>query len=46
MHIYNEIKNGNISIEKTEECQKKLQSELSKITTGIPKIETKMNQIQ
>ena len=34
MHIYNEIKNGNVSIKKIEEDQKKLRSKLNEITTG------------
>ena len=31
MHIYNDIKNGNISIEKIEEDQKQFQSKLNEI---------------
>ena len=38
MHIYNEIKNGNISIEKIEEDQKPFKSKLNKITIGNRKI--------
>ena len=33
MYIYNEIKNGNISIEKNEEDQKEFKSKLNEITT-------------
>ena len=33
MHIYNNIKNGNTSVEKTEEDKKQFKSRLSKITT-------------
>ena len=36
MHIYTEIKNGNISIEKIEEDQKQFKSKLNEITTGNP----------
>ena len=32
MHIYNEINNGNISIEKIEEDQKEFESNLNEIT--------------
>ena len=49
MHIYNEIKNGNVWIKEIEEDQKKkkLKSKISEITTGNKKkIETKINQIQ
>ena len=41
MHIYNEIKNGNISIEKIEESQKQFKSKLNEITTGNPKHKSK-----
>ena len=41
MHIYNEIKNGNISIEKTEEDQKQFKSQLNEITTVNPKHRSK-----
>ena len=41
MHIYNEIKNGNISIEKIEESQKQFSSKLNEITTGNPKYKSK-----
>ena len=34
MHIYNEIKNGNISVEKIEEDQKQFKSKLNKIAIG------------
>ena len=34
MHIYNEIKNGNISIEEVD--QKQFKSKLNEITTGNP----------
>ena len=39
MHIYNEIKNGNVWKEKIEEDQKKkkLKSKISEITTGNKK---------
>ena len=37
MHIFNEMKNGNISIEKTEEDKKQFKSKLNEITTGNPK---------
>ena len=41
MHIYNETKNGNISIEKIEADQKQFKSKLNEITTGNPKRESK-----
>ena len=41
MHIYNEIKNGNISIEKIEEDQKQFKSQLNEITTLNPKHRSK-----
>ena len=41
MHIYNDIKNGNISIEKIEEDQKLFQSKLNEITAGNPKHKSK-----
>ena len=41
MHIYNEIKNVNISIEKTEEDQKQFKSQLNEITTVNPKHRSK-----
>ena len=34
LHIYNDIKNSNISIEKIEEDQKQFKSKLNEITTG------------
>ena len=34
MHIYNEITNDNISIEKIEEDQKQFKYKLNEITTG------------
>ena len=34
LHIYNNIKNSNISIEKIEEDQKQFKSKLNEITTG------------
>ena len=37
LYIYNEIKNGNISIKKVEKYQKKIKSSLSEITSGNPK---------
>ena len=37
MHIYSEIKNGNISIEKNEEDQKQFKTKLNEITKGNPK---------
>ena len=42
MHIYNEIKNGNISIEKIEEDQKQFKSKLNEITIGNRKIIKKL----
>ena len=41
MHIYNETKNGNISIEKIEEDQKQFKSKLNEITTGNPQHKSK-----
>ena len=41
MHIYNETKNGNISIEKIEEDQKQFKSKLNEINTGNPKYKPK-----
>ena len=46
MHIYNEIKNGIISIKKAKEDQKKFKSGLSEITRGNPKYKKKINQMQ
>ena len=48
LNIYNKIKKGNISIKKTEEDQKKFNSNLSKITTGNPKYrkEDRLNTIK
>ena len=47
MYIYNEIKNGNISIEKNEEDRKEFKSKLNEITTKkIQIINQKINQIQ
>ena len=40
-HIYNEIKNGNISIEKIEEDQQQFKSKLNEVTTGSPKDQSK-----
>ena len=37
LHIYNNIKNGNASIEKPEEDQKQFKSNLNEITRGNPK---------
>ena len=37
MHIYNEIKNDNVSIETIEEDQKQFKSKLNEITAGNPK---------
>ena len=37
MGIYNDIKNGNISIEKAEEDQKQFKSDLNEITRGNPR---------
>ena len=37
LNIYEEIKNGNISIKKTKEYQKKFKSNLNKATSGNPK---------
>ena len=37
MHIFNEVKYGNDSIEKIEEDQKQFKSKLNEITTGNPK---------
>ena len=34
LHIYNNIKNSNISIEKIEEDKKEFKSKLNEITTG------------
>ena len=34
LHIYNNIKNSNISIEKIEEDKKQFKSKLNEITTG------------
>ena len=41
MHIYTEIKNGNISIEKIEKGQNKFKSKLIEITIGNPKRKSK-----
>ena len=41
MYIYNEIKNGNISIEKIEEDQKQFKSKLNEINTGNSKHKSK-----
>ena len=41
MHIYNEIKSGNISIEKIEGDQKQFKSKLNEITTGNLKHKSK-----
>ena len=41
MHIYNEVKHGNISIENIEEDQKQFKSKLNEITTGNPKYKSK-----
>ena len=36
LHIYENIRNGNVSIEKAKEYQKQFKSNLSTITTGNP----------
>ena len=41
LNIYNDIKNGNISIKTIEEDQKKFKPNLSEITTGNPKYRKK-----
>ena len=41
MHIYTEIKNGNISIEKIEKGQNKFKSKLIEITIVNPKRKSK-----
>ena len=41
MHIYNEIKNGDISKAKIEEDQKQFKSKLNEITIGNSKHESK-----
>ena len=41
MHIYTEIKNGNISIEKIEKGQNQFKSKLNEITIGNPKGKSK-----
>ena len=41
MHIYNEIKNSDISIKKIEEDQKQFKSKLNEITIGNSKHESK-----
>ena len=41
LSIYEEIKNGNVSIEKIEEEQKQFKSKLNEITTGNPKTKSK-----
>ena len=41
MHICNEVKYGNDSIEKIEEDQKQFKSKLNEITTGNPKHKSK-----
>ena len=41
MHIYNEIKKGNISIEKIGEDQKLFKSKFNEITIGNPKRKSK-----
>ena len=41
LHIYNFIKDSNISIEKIEEDQKQFKSKLNEITTGDPKYKSK-----
>ena len=41
MHIYNEIKNDYISIEKNEEDQKQFKSKLNERTIGNPKHKSK-----
>ena len=45
MHIFNEVKYGNDSIEKIEEDQKQFKSKLNEITK-IQNINQKINQIQ
>ena len=41
MHIYDEIKNGNISTAKIEEDQKQFKSKINEITTGNLKHKSK-----
>ena len=41
MHIYNEVKNANISTEKTEEDQKQFKSKLNEITRRNPMYKSK-----
>ena len=41
IHIYNEIKNINISIEKIKEDPKQFESKLNEIATGNPKLKSK-----
>ena len=41
MHIYNEIKNGNMSIKKIEQDKKHFKSKLNEINTGIPRHKSK-----
>ena len=42
MHIYNEMKNSHISIEKIEEDQKQFKSKLNEKTTGNPNHKSKL----
>ena len=46
LNIYEEIKNGNISVKKAEEDQNKFKSNLSEITSGNPKYRKNISQIQ
>ena len=48
MHIYNDTKNGETPMEKTEEDKKKIKSDLNHITTGNPKFkkEYQLNSIK
>ena len=41
MHIYNEIKNGNMSIKKFEQDKKHFKSKLNEINTGNPRHKSK-----
>ena len=42
MDFYNEIQNGNITIEKIEEYQKQFKTKLNQITTGNLKHKSKV----
>ena len=41
LHIFKEIKNGNILLQNTEEEQKQFKSKLNEITIGNPKTKSK-----